>query len=78
MRRIAVTFVAAAGGYLLFVQDAVGMHNVDHRDISSGVQAGTVALWAGFGVGIVLLATWLFIEGRRHHWHPLHKPVHMP
>ncbi len=76
MRRIAAVFVTAAGGFLLFVEDAFAMHDVGHADVSSGIQWGTVALWTGIGVGIVLLATWLMVEGRRHHWALPHRPVH--
>jgi Na+-driven multidrug efflux pump len=76
VRRIVTTIVAAAGGFLLFVPNAFAMHNLDHRTFSSGVDWGSVAIWTGIGVGIVLLATWLVVEGRRHHWVPPHRPVH--
>jgi hypothetical protein len=75
MRRIATSLVVVAGGFLLFVQDALAMHNVDHRVTSSGFPWHTVGIWSGIGVGIVLLGTWLVAEGRRRHWHPPHRPV---
>jgi len=76
MRRMAMTIVAVAGGFSLFVQDAFAMHNFGHRSFSSGFPWETVALWTGIGVGIVLLGTWMVLEGRRHRWLPPHGPVH--
>jgi hypothetical protein len=75
VRRIATTLVAVAGGLLLFVPDALAVHNIDHTNASSGFPWHTVGLWGGIGVGVVLLGTWLMVEGRRHHWHPPHRPV---
>lgn len=76
MRRIATTLVTAAGGCLLFAQDAFAMHDFGHRDISSGIPWDTVALWSGIGVAVVLVAVWLMVEGRRRHWLPPHRPIH--
>ena len=76
MRRIATSLVAVAGGFMLFVQNAAAMHRTGNPDVSSGGFAWhTVALWSGIGIAIVLLGTWLMVEGRRHHWRPPHRPV---
>lgn len=77
MRRIATSIVVVAGGCLFFAQDALAKH-IEYSGASSsssGFPWHTVALWGGIGVGIVLLGTWLLVEGRRHHWHPPHRPV---
>ena len=80
MRRIVTSLVAVAGGCLLFAQDALAMHVEgsmygSSTASSSGFPWNTVALWGGVGVAVVLLGTWLLVEGRRHHWHPPHRPI---
>ena len=78
MLRFATLLVALAGGAMVFVQDALAMHDVGHRTVttSSGWPWDTIGLWSGIGVAIVLVAAWLAFEGRRHHWLPPHRPVH--
>ena len=78
MARLATIVVAVAGGLLLFVEDALAMHDLGHRvtSSSSGFAWDTFGLWMGIGVAVVLLVVWLAYEGRRHHWLPPHRPVH--
>jgi hypothetical protein len=77
MARVAKILAGVAGGFMVFVPDALAMHDVGHRTVStSSVPWDTIGLWSGIGVAIVLVVVWLAFEGRRHHLLPPHRPVH--
>lgn len=79
MARLVATLVGVAGGFMVFAQDALAMHKEGYTApaaSSGGFPWSTVGMWAGIGLGIVLVAAWVAAEGRRHHWHPPHRPVH--
>jgi hypothetical protein len=78
MARLFTAFVGAAGGFMLFAQDALAAHREGPvaPTTSSGIAWTTIGIWSAIGLGIVLVAAWLAFEGRRHQWHPPHRPVH--
>ncbi len=75
MRRFAASVVAVAGGAMLFVPNALALHNYGHPT-PGGFPWETVVLWGAIGIGVVLLAAWFGLEARRHHWLPPHRPIH--
>jgi hypothetical protein len=78
MARLVTALIGAAGGFMVFAQDALAMHKEGSTASasSSGFPWATVGIWLAIGLGIVLVVAWVAAEGRRHHWHLPHRPVH--
>jgi hypothetical protein len=76
MRRFWTTLGVAVVALVLGTPDALAMHSAGGTTPSGGFPWDTVLIWGAIGVGIVLVLAWIAVEGRRHHWHLPHRPVH--
>lgn len=78
-RRLAFGVVLFSSIVFATADGFVAMHgpgNSISNSPSSGFPWHGVLIWAAIGVVIAFVLTRLVLEGRRHHWHLPHRPVH--
>lgn len=77
MKRVWPALATVVAALTVYVPEALALHGgAGAPAASGGFPWGTVFLWGGIGVGIVLILTWIVATARRHHWHMPHRPIH--